>query len=675
MKRYIHFLTIGILLSVLMSCQSIYKAQKQMDKYNYASAVEILKKVSANEKTRNDALPLLADCYRLQHDIVNAKETYAQAVAVPGAKPESFYYFAQALQSTGNYEDAKEMYLKYSQMNPSDHKGKQYAAYCDSVLGPWKAIKPGYEVKLANNLNTNQSDFGPAFYEGGLVFASDFNSNPGEGKEYGWTGHGYLNIMKSKPASAGDFWGNMEEASEFSSKINQAYHDGPATFSSDGNSIYFTRSFFGKAKREGNYKTNLLKIYYATKTQGEWGEIQPFFLNSKDYSVGHPSLSADGQTLYFVSDMPGGQGETDIWMCKRKGADWGPAKNLGKPVNTKGKEMFPSMRSDGVLFFSSDGHPGYGSLDIFETKDENGKWTTPENLHRPINSSFDDFAVAFAPGNKNGFFSSNRPNGVGSDDIYAFRVVEPAPVLPTLIAGFVKDKTTLQPLAGASVFLYNPFTGKVKVLKTDADGMYKSVIDKQADYVVKALMPNFIADCSPFPITLLKEGNTNMAPRDLLLDKLTVNKTFSIENIYYDFDKYKIRDDAKPELDKLVRIMNENPVNVELGSHTDSRGSFAYNDKLSQNRAESAVKYIVNSGIDKTRIAAKGYGERNLINKCFDGIKCSSAEHQANRRTEFKITSITIPVTNPDQFDPSNYIDGQELDSKTLPLDFFGKCK
>jgi len=301
--------------------------------------------------------------------------------------------------------------------------------------------------------------------------------------------------------------------------------------------MYFTRSFYGKTKREAISKPNLLKIYYAEKTGGEWGEIMPFFLNSKEYSVGHPTLSADGKTLYFASDMPGGLGETDIWMCKREGDAWGPAANLGKTVNTSEKEMFPTMRNDGILFFASAGHPGYGALDIFKTRNENGSWSTPENLHPPVNGSFDDFAIAFAPGDKNGFFSSNRPEGMGSDDIYAFRAAGPALILPAYITGVVKDKTNMQPLAGATVFLYNPSTGNVRVLKTDADGIYKTIIDNPADYIVKGMMPNYIADCGPFGISEIKPGTTSFAPRDLLLDKLTINKTFSIDNIYYDFDK------------------------------------------------------------------------------------------------------------------------------------------
>jgi outer membrane protein OmpA-like peptidoglycan-associated protein len=674
MKKYLIILATCLLIPALIHAQSLYKAQKLMDKYDYSQAIEILKKAIAKEKTRDEALPMLAECYRLQHDILNTKSTYAQVVALPEVKPEAFYYYAKALQGTGNYTKAREMFQKYAEKNPSDPKGSLYVSHCDSILGSWKGRTPEFEARIANNINTVQSDFGPVFYEGDLIFTSDYIKNPGEGKPYGWTGNGYLNIMKSEPEKAGDFWGSMGKATEFDSKFNQKYHDGPASFSDDGNSIYFTRAFRDKAKRNGIYKTELLKIFYATKNNGVWGEVKPFYLNSTTYSVGHPSISGDGKTLYFVSDMPGGQGGTDIWMCNLANDKMGPAVNLGPTVNTSENEMFPTIRDNGVLYFASDGHPGYGALDIFKTRNENGSWTTPENLYPPINSSFDDFAIAFLPGEKSGFFSSNRPEGVGNDDIYAFRIPEP-PALISYISGAVKDKTNMQPIAGATVFVYNTATGNVKVLKTGADGMYRTLIDKPEEYIVKSMAPGYIADCTPFPKASMIPGTTSLAPRDLLLDKLVVNKTFRIENIYYNFDKYNIRKDAMPELDKLVTIMNENEIVVELGSHTDSRGSFEYNDKLSQRRAESVVKYIVGAGIDKNRITAKGYGERQLVNKCADGVPCTPEEQQANRRTEFKITSLIVPVANPDQFDPNIYFEGQDLFSKMLPPDFFNRCK
>ena len=678
MKQYFLIITACLLIPALMSAQSIKKAQEQMDKYNYSKAVSILKKAAKNGKTRTEAIPLLAECYRLQRDMYNSKAWYAQAIVLSGAKPESYFYYAQALQATGDYNKARQMFTKYSELNPSDDRGKVFASHCDSVIGPWKALKPAFEVKTLSRINTAQSDFGPAFYAGELVFASDHIINLGESNQYGWTGRGYLDIKSSSPDVPGEFWGNMDAPADFDPKFNQIFHDGPAAFSIDMNIIYFTRSFFDEAKREGKFITGLLKIFYCTKTNSEWGEVKPFYLNSPDYSVGHPALSTDGQTLYFVSDMPGGLGGTDIWMCKLDGDSWGPALNLGPKINTKENEMFPSVRDDGVLYFSSDGLPGYGALDIFKTNNVNGEWTTPVNIYSPINGSFDDFAIAFVPGANNGFFSSNRPGGAGSDDIYAFRSLEKPTnlvVKPAYISGLVKDKTTMLPMPGATVFLYKPETGKVKILKTGIDGMYKTLIENPDEYTVKAMMPNYIADCTPFPISELQPGTTTLAPRDLFLDKLSLNKTFRIDNIYYDFDKYNIREDAKPELDKLVRIMKENAINVELGSHTDCRGSFDYNDRLSQNRAESAVKYIISTGIDNNRITAKGYGEHQLTNKCADGVSCSPEEHQANRRTEFKVIGFAKTSDIPDQFDPDKYTDGQEINTIMLPAGFFYPCK
>ncbi|MBK7030053.1 MAG: OmpA family protein [Bacteroidales bacterium] len=382
--------------------------------------------------------------------------------------------------------------------------------------------------------------------------------------------------------------------------------------------------------------------------------------------------------------MPGGAGGTDLWLCKKEGENWSQPINLGSKINTSGEEMFPSIQSDGSLLFASDMLPGYGGLDIFEAKATAQGWSDPVNAGLPLNSSFDDFAMNYAPGTKNGFFSSNRPGGAGSDDIYAFKKLDiPTPVIPipvetpkpAFISGIVKDKTTMLPIAGATVFIFNPNSGKVNVLKTGADGQYKLLVERAAEYTVKAMKPKHISDCTPLLVTEIIPGTTVNAPRELLLDKLEVNRTFKIDNIYYDFNKFDIRADAKPELDKLVRIMNENPINVELGSHTDSRGSFEYNDKLSQNRAQSAVNYIVSTGINSSRITAKGYGEHQLTNECADGVKCSDEQHQANRRTEFKVIGYTAPTTIMDQFDPEKFSNGEELDARLMPGGFFNPCK
>lgn len=667
--------------SLSLSAQPIHKAERAMQKYDYARAVTILKKAVEKDKYRNDAIPLMAECYRLQRDVLNAKAWYQEAISVAGAKPGVLLYFAQSLQATGEYSKAKEIFLTFSKHSA---KGLLFATHCDSVLGPWRNIKPSAEIKNVSNINTVASDFGAALYRGMLIFASDFLKQSGEDSPYGWTGRGYLDIKKSSPVIKNDFTRDMRSPMPFSPKLNQMFHDGPASFSPDGNTIYFTRSYKDKAKKEKGVKTNMLKIFISNKIAGGWSVPKAFIYNSTDYSVGHPAASPDGKTLFFASDMPGGQGGTDIWMCTLKNGLWSSPVNLGSVINSTENEMFPYVSEDGTLYFASEGHPGYGALDIFSSKPADGKWSSPVNLKSPLNSSFDDFALAFVPGTKKGFFSSNRPGGQGNDDIYSFKLIEYAPE-PTVaviaeipkqeyISGVIKDKVTMKPLEGATAFVYNTRTGDVFVVKTDPDGRYELPAENLDDYIVKGMKPTYIADCLTINVSATDDITENK-PRDLLLDKLAINRTFRIDNIYYDFDKFNIRADAKPELDKLVTIMKENPINVELGSHTDCRGSFTYNDRLSQNRAASAVGYIISQGIDQSRITAKGYGEHQLVNKCADGVDCSEAEHQANRRTEFKITEYSSPQQQVGQFNTDAYTNGMKLNAANLLVDFFNPCK
>jgi len=680
MKALPVFLLI-ISISVTSFGQSVSKAQRAMQKFNYARAVSILKKAVEKEKSRNEAVPLLAECYRLQRDVFNTRAWYQQADSLPGADAETSLYYAQALQATGEYSAAKSIFLNYAKQSL---KGQLFAAHCDSVLGPWRNCKPSAEIKNVPNINTSGSDFGAAIYNGMLIFASDFVKSSGENYPYGWTGRGYLDIKKSSPAENGEFMGDMTQPLPFSPKLNQVFHDGPACFSPEGNTVYFTRSFKGKSKKENGIKTNLLKIFYAERIVGGWSVPKPFIYNSTEYSVGHPAFSPDGKSLYFASDMPGGQGGTDLWMCTLANGSWTSPVNLGNVINTTENEMFPYVSGDGTLYFASEGHPGYGALDIFSSKAIDGKWSTPLNLKSPINSSFDDFALAFVPGTKNGFFSSNRPGGQGNDDIYSFKLIEyePEPIVPLipetpkqeLISGIIKDKVTMQPLEGATAFIYNIRTGEVFVVKTDPDGRYELPVDDPDDYIIKGMKPTYIADCLTLKVSETDDITRN-EPRDLLLDKLALNRTFRIDNIYYDFDKYNIRADARPELDNLVTIMKENPINVELGSHTDCRGSFSYNDRLSQNRAKSAVDYIISQGIDQSRITAKGYGEHQLVNKCADGVNCTEEEHQANRRTEFKIIEYSSPQQQVGQFNTDTYTNGMKLNAGNLPADFFKPCK
>jgi len=351
--------------------------------------------------------------------------------------------------------------------------------------------------------------------------------------------------------------------------------------------------------------------------------------------------------------MPGGLGGTDIYSCKWMGGQWDLPVNLGPSVNSFGDEMFPAINGN-QLYFASNGIAGFGGLDLFRSTLTDGKWSNAENLGLPVNSSFDDFAMVLDARGKKGFFSSNRPGGMGSDDIYACKLIDSKSKkkssteqlavlmqdsLSVMVSGIVRDKQSLKPMPNTTVFLLNTQTGISKVLKTDANGKFSTLASKGIMYVVKGMENNYLSDCFNFRFATTDTAHMLTVPRDLMLDRLEVNKVisirnmdYSIESIYYDFDRWFIRQEAEKELDKLVQVMKENPVTVELGSHTDSRGTKEYNIDLSQKRAESAVRYIVLRGIDESRITAKGYGETQPINHCIDGVPCSPPEHQANPR-------------------------------------------
>jgi outer membrane protein OmpA-like peptidoglycan-associated protein len=621
----------------------------------------------------------------MQNDMPNEKEWYAKVVAYGNADPLNYYYYAQALRFCGEYPGARRMFLKYDSIVPQDRRGRTFAGYCDSAMA-WRGKIPSFQIKNAKFLNSMQSDFGAVIYDTGIMFASDRIVPGQKGETYGWTGNNYLRLYCSEPTQGGDFNSGFPPPGLGPEALNQGWHDGPVSFNKTFTEIFINRTilYHDKGKKEhGNFRTHLLKIYTATMKDDIWSKPEPFFLNSDDYSVGHPSLSPDGQTLFFVSDMPGGFGGTDLYMCTREGGQWGQPVNLGNVVNTFGNEMFPYQADNGDLYFASDGLPGFGGLDIFVSRKINGQWSRPENLGIPLNSSCDDFALIFARDGVSGLFSSNRPGGEGSDDIYSFKKIKVTPkVIPapekiaTFVSGYVKDKTTKEPIPVATVFLAEEGTRQALVIKTNEMGFFKTPVKKGKSYTVKAIQTDYIEDCFLFGFDTLTKQNDLALPRDLLLDKIEINKAYRLDNIYYDFDKWNIRKDAQPSLDNLVTLMRENQITIELGSHTDCRGSVEYNNILSQKRAESAVRYIANHGIGFNRITAKGYGKSQLLNKCncAKGVQCTEPEHQLNRRTEFRILSWVEDKSN-SSVSPDNFKNGDVLEIKNLPEDFFDNCK
>jgi outer membrane protein OmpA-like peptidoglycan-associated protein/tetratricopeptide (TPR) repeat protein len=693
-KRFI-VLLIAFTLAGFVAQAQINQADKLFTSYSYSLAIPQYLKIAqkAGDPDRNHAITRLADCYRLVNDQLNAKAWYERAVEIPNTESINWFYYGEALRCAEEYELAKTAFETYDSLNPSDPRGKAYAPFCNDIQ-KLNQIPATFEIKQVPILNSERSDFGPTFYNNGVIYVSDRRQNFMENRKYEWTNFNYLDLFFSTPRYLDQFFQEMNEPKLFTGKFNQIYHDGPASFARHDSLMYLTRTERGKEPKDAdNYRTDRLKIFWS-KYDGSWSSLEPFTFNSEEYSVGHPVLTPDGNTIYFVSDMPGGLGGTDIYCSKWQNGQWGQPVNLGASVNTFGDEMFPAINGN-QLYFATNGIAGFGGLDLFRSKLVDDKWSKAENLGQPINSSFDDFALVLDKHGKQGFFSSNRPGGQGNDDIYACKVVsgkakktlseelladKSIDSLSAEISGFVRDKQTLKPLPGSTVFLLNTQTGKVRTLKTDANGHFKTQIRKGDFYVLKGMENNYLSDCMNFKFETSDTSKRVTTPRDLLLDHLEVNKIFSVRNmdyaietIYYDFNKWFIRPDAEKELDKLVQVMKENPIVIELGSHTDCRGSKEYNLDLSQKRAESAVRYIVLQGIEATRITAKGYGESQPVNHCTDGVSCTPAEHQANRRTEFKVTGFTKSGANP-EYDMNKFKGDEEIPVYMFDRDFFIDC-
>ena len=372
-KRFL-VLFIAVTLAGTVAQAQISQADKLFNSFSYSSAIPIYLKIAQKpgDPDRNYAIIKLADCYRLSNDQLNAKAWYAKAVTLPTSGNINWFYYGEALQCAQDYDLAKEAFEKYDYLAPDDPRGKAYAAFCNNIQ-KLTEIPVNFEIKNVASLNSDRSDFGPAFYGDGIIFVSDRRQNFMDSRKYEWTNSNYLDLYYSTPKYLDEFFQEMNEPKSFGGKFNQTYHDGPASFARHDSLLYLTRAEKGNEKKDAdNFRTDRLKIFYSS-FNGSWSKTEPFFLNSDTYSVGHPVLTPDGNTLYFVSDMPGGLGGTDIYSCQWNAGTWEQPVNLGENVNSFGDEMFPSVNGD-HLYFASNGFAGFGGLDIFRSTLYNGKW-------------------------------------------------------------------------------------------------------------------------------------------------------------------------------------------------------------------------------------------------------------------------------------------------------------
>lgn len=608
----------------------INKANEYFENYEYANAIPIYKKV--NEKKYNNlAVKRLAISYKKINDSENAEYWYKKLVENSDVNPTFKLDLAKILITNNKPEEAKIWVNAYKNQVPSD----------PSILILEEQLSKTDEYKVdsffykttALNINSTESSFSPVYYRKGILFTSQRNA-AGKNETDTWTGNGCFNLYYAEKIESGDF----NEPKLLKGDIKSPFHEGPSSFVKKTNRIYFTRSNMKKSHLEKNDSSiNNLQLYTSVLEDGEWGGIQKLSFNNHNYSYGHPTLTKDGNTMYFVSDQPNGIGKTDIYVSHFSNFKWSKPQNIGTQINTTGTEMFPFIddnRDTLTLYYSTNGKPGLGGMDIYYSNYIDGEWQKPIHMSYPINSSKDDFGLVFNENHKEGYFSSNRDGENGYDKIYAFELV----TQEFFMSGAVKDLKSKKPIANVSIKIMNRTLKNVHKAETDENGAFFFKVENESEFVVTGDLKGYFSDSKNATTVGMRKTDTVYVA--LELDKLEVAKAIRLDNIYYDYNKWDIRLDAMQELNRLVATLKENPkVKIELSSHTDSRGSDNYNKKLSQKRAQSAVDYIVENGINRDRMVAKGYGETKLLNNCDDGVECTEDQHQFNRRTEFKVLS------------------------------------
>lgn len=593
-------------------------ADKLYNRYEYIDAAEAyLKLVSAN-KADNYVYRQLADSYYNVFNTTEAAKWYAKATEEK-QDAEVYYRYAQMLKAEGKYDQANKQMEKFAAMAPNDQRAIAFKR------------EPNYIPRLKNQMklfdsktmdvNSDKSDFGAVLTnDNTLYFASARNASR---KTYGYNDEPYLDLYYATRNADGTFSKPMEAEG-----VNTKFHDGPAALSADGNTMYFSSETFkeGQFDKDKSKKLKYGKVglFKATKVDGKWTNIKALPFNNKDYNVGNPSLSKDGKTLYFSSDMPGGIGGSDIWKVAVNGDnDYGTPENLGNKINTEGRENFPFITDENKLYFSSEGRQGFGGLDVFVVDLNTG--SEVKNVGMPVNSEKDDFAFSFNAVNKVGFFSSNRG---GQDDIYMA-----VPVCGLQINATAKNAKTGELLNGASVAILDDKNNLIETKYTTADGFVGYAVDCDKPYTLQVSKDGFVS--KTIPVSKKDGGELPIVAELDPIDVIVTETEVILNDIFFEFNKSNITREGAFELDKLVQVMKNSPeMVIMVKSHTDSRGSDAFNMNLSERRAKSTVQYVISKGIAKDRISGKGYGESEPKVAC---EKCTEEEHAKNRRSEFLI--------------------------------------
>ena len=626
--------------------KELEKANEMYKNFSYVDAIKIYERIAQKGFVNQEMLQSLGNAYYYNAEYKKALPWYEQLFQEGKykVKPEYYYRYAQTLKSVGDYTQADKMMAKFVELtNANDTR----AALFEENKDYQTVIKNNSGRFQLNNasINTENSEYGTALYGDKIVFAGATDARKAKRGVSQWTGESFYDLYEAE-----HFDQKLGSRKPFSSSINTQFNESTPVFTKDGNTMYFTRNNYVNRKLGSDIEnTILLKILRATKDKnGNWGDIVEVPFNSDQYNVAHPALSPDEKYLYFASDMPGSFGNSDIFRVEILGDNqYGTPENLGNIINTAGRESFPYISKDNVLYYSSDGIPGLGGLDIFAVKfNADGSTSKPVNIGMPGNSADDDFCFVFNSDSKIGFLTSNRPGGKGKDDIYSFH--EDKPLLFSCqknIKGIVKDAKTKAIIANAKVILSDKVMKEVgkDQSKTDGTFTFEKVNCNDSHYYLRGEKEKY--ETAEVNVTVGKDEvvyEILLNPRQVAIQKgMDLAKVFEIKEIKFDYNKANIRPDAAVELTKIVEVMREYPkMKIDIRSHTDSRGADSYNLKLSDRRAKATLEWIVKQGIDKKRLKAKGYGETRLVNGCSNGVPCTEEEHQENRRSEFIVVAM-----------------------------------
>ena len=630
MKKIYTILLLIAVSTTIVSAQNskTKKADNLYDRLAYTDAAQAYQKVLKRGTTDVYVFERLANCYYFINDTKKAEMYYKRVAKSKDANPEAIYNYAQTLKANGKFSDYNTWMKNFAKLSPNDTRVKEFMKnpnYIPKIMDDMAR----YTATNMEDINSEYADFGGIVYGKDFYFASGRNTSR---KTYQWNEEPYLEIYK-----ATNVGGTMKNAELLNGDVNTKYHESNAVISADGKRMYFDRNDYF----EGDYDKsasgiNQINLYYAENIDGKgWSGVVSAPFNNNEYSTGHPALSQDGNTLYFVSDMPGGKGGSDIYMVAiNSDGSLGTPERLGDNINTEGKELFPYIDSNGTLYFSSNGHMGIGGLDVFYAEAQGDGFDVVNNLGKGVNSSADDFAYKYDPTSQSGYVSSNREGGMGSDDIYMVEAVEiPCEVT---IAVLVINENTNAAVAGARVDLYDTMGNRLSTKTSNVDGMvsFKAACDQAHE--VQGVLADFESNASKVAPANDQKVSATIALKPI--EEIIVEDQIVLNPILFDLDKSNIKAQAAFELDKVVSVMNKYPeMVIAVGSHTDSRATDAYNLRLSEARAQSTVQYIISKGINAKRISGKGYGESQPKVSC--GDTCSEAEHQLNRRSEFTIVN------------------------------------